>query len=862
MRRFHYILSFVIICIGIFFIANKVKSAPLANNLAWCTVNSGTINISHQECQSLAYLYEETDGDNWNNADWWFTDTDVSAWKGGNGTSGVSAIGISGGHIITITLQGNVLNGNIYSGFSGLPYLSGLHLLHNNVMYANLSWLSSLRSFNIGINAWFSWDLSYVSGLKYLSVYYNYLSSEKLMEMMAPLHQIEHLMAWSNLLTGALDFSAWPTLKILELNQSLVTSVNVSNNTWLINLQLNYNNLGYLDLSQNSALIYFAAQHNNLTGIDFNNPLATEVYLNFNDLASVDLSGLTWLLAINLSDNQLTSVDPSHNTRLNYLDLSNNDFTYLQITGGWASNLTALIVRGNYLTGIDISNAPALNNLNLSSQQWSGLTVLDISNNLNLWYLYASESNIETIITAPLWSYAWAAVFDFSNNPLSNVTDPNALTFLASFNQYTSVNALTWTAHDTAITLEWERPTDFGYSGDLYRYTVSLDTWAVNILTGAATSSYLVTGLTNTHTYTVSLCAVYSTTGADVSMCDHLSITPEESYCDPGREVSTGGYYPECVPCEAGTFNGLLNSQCIPAPAWYYIDTVWATGAIKCSPGSYSQSGGAISCTWASPGTFVAYEGSTGASLCEPGTYRGTTGAMTCLRTDEWYYVSWYGASFQTPCEANTYTDVQQSTSCLPCPTGYISNAWAITCVQIPVIGGGGWGWSSFPGLINPIKTIPSLTNLTSTKKNPKTTIDIYKWAFSQGITTLPLTKARLNDKIQRYEAAKMIVNFVKNIEKKPIVHSTGCDISLFSDSQSFDVEMKMYLTSICDLGLMGWSTPKSKGLIPLFRPFDTLWVEEFNIIINRYLNSSTTDIAKSNKRIDIMRFLMEQSTN
>lgn len=69
MRRSYYALFALLVFVGIFFVWDKVSSAPLANNLAWCTANSGSLNISHSECQSLAYLYEETDGDNWRASD-------------------------------------------------------------------------------------------------------------------------------------------------------------------------------------------------------------------------------------------------------------------------------------------------------------------------------------------------------------------------------------------------------------------------------------------------------------------------------------------------------------------------------------------------------------------------------------------------------------------------------------------------------------------------------------------------------------------------------------------------------------------------------------------------------------------------
>lgn len=45
-----------------------------------------------------------------------------------------------------------------------------------------------------------------------------------------------------------------------------------------------------------------------------------------------------------------------------------------------------------------------------------------------------------------------------------------------------------------------------------------------------------------------------------------------------------------------------------------------------------------------------------------------------------------------------------------------------------------------------------------------------------------------------------------------------------------------------------------------MFRPFDTLTIGEFSIVMNRYLEE-TNQHADSNKRIDIMNFLKEVST-
>lgn len=65
-----------------FFLSTRDTAANLASNLTRCTENSGSINVSYAECNSLAYLYDETNGDGWSNHDNWFTNTDLSTWAG------------------------------------------------------------------------------------------------------------------------------------------------------------------------------------------------------------------------------------------------------------------------------------------------------------------------------------------------------------------------------------------------------------------------------------------------------------------------------------------------------------------------------------------------------------------------------------------------------------------------------------------------------------------------------------------------------------------------------------------------------------------------------------------------------------
>lgn len=116
-----------------------------------------------------------------------------------------------------------------------------------------------------------------------------------------------------------------------------------------------------------------------------------------------------------------------------------------------------------------------------------------------------------------------------------------------------------------------------------------------------------------------------------------------------------------------------------------------------------------------------------------------------------------------------------------------------------------------------------------------------YDFGFENGLTTLPKEEARLYDGLNRSELAKMMSNFIKNVEGVDPVDNPVCDITTYSDYDTFDDEMKMYIKMACDYGVMGWKNDKS-GLIEAFRPLDPVTREEFAAVLSRHLFGSEHD--------------------
>jgi len=112
-----------------------------------------------------------------------------------------------------------------------------------------------------------------------------------------------------------------------------------------------------------------------------------------NSLTALDVSNNTALIALNCSDNNITALNVSNNTALEELECELNQLTALDV-----SNNTALVRLGcgyNKLTALDISNNTALELLMCSNNH---LPRFDISSNTALKWLYAESQQIEVPI--------------------------------------------------------------------------------------------------------------------------------------------------------------------------------------------------------------------------------------------------------------------------------------------------------------------------------------------------------------------------------------------------------------------------------------------------------------------------------
>ena len=174
------------------------------------------------------------------------------------------------------------------------------------------------------------------------------------------------------------------------------------------------NELTSLDLSNNTALLELSCSSNGLTSLDVSNNEKLELlYCSSNDLTSLDVSHNAKLELLYCYSNALTSLDVSSCAGLQILRCENNKLESLNI--GSNAALDDLLCNDNVLTSLDVSRCPALRKLNCSSNKLgtlnlesnasleeltcysNGLTSLDVSHNVALKDLGCYNNNLSAL---------------------------------------------------------------------------------------------------------------------------------------------------------------------------------------------------------------------------------------------------------------------------------------------------------------------------------------------------------------------------------------------------------------------------------------------------------------------------------
>ncbi|MBU2926980.1 T9SS type A sorting domain-containing protein [Winogradskyella psychrotolerans] len=157
-------------------------------------------------------------------------------------------------------------------------------------------------------------------------------------------------------LTGIEDFV---NLNYLNCAQNMLTTLDISQNTELLNLAASHNQLTTLDVSNNTLLDQLHANDNQLTSIDLSlNTALTYIDISTNLITSLDLSNNTSLLTLGAHSTQLNTLDLSLNTNFHNLVVSSDQLTNLNVKNGNNSNFIFFDADNNpNLTCIEVDDA-------------------------------------------------------------------------------------------------------------------------------------------------------------------------------------------------------------------------------------------------------------------------------------------------------------------------------------------------------------------------------------------------------------------------------------------------------------------------------------------------------------------------
>ena len=112
-----------------------------------------------------------------------------------------------------------------------------------------------------------------------------------------------------------------------------ITSIDLSNNSYLTALNCSYNQLTSLDLSNNSQLTTLYCESNKLTTLDLSkNSKIRAIYCSDNQLTSLVLPQNSPMTSLNCEWNKLTELDLSTQTKLETLKCNHNALTSLDLT--------------------------------------------------------------------------------------------------------------------------------------------------------------------------------------------------------------------------------------------------------------------------------------------------------------------------------------------------------------------------------------------------------------------------------------------------------------------------------------------------------------------------------------------------
>lgn len=258
-------------------------------------------------------------------------------------------------------------------------------------------------------------------------------------------------------LTGIEDFVG---MEHLQVNDNLLSTINVSTLSKLVTLSIDNNNLSSLNISQNARLENLFCRGNNLTSLNVgSNPFLSFLDFRGNQIPSISLTNNPELKLFYCDDNPITTLDLSQNGILLNLRMNNTSLTTVDFRNG----------NNGIVNSFSALNNPDLDcifvdNRNFSQANWTNIDAhTNFAENAaqcgNVPLTYVPDDNFEQALiemgydSGPLDDYVITAnievittldISDRSIQDLTGIEDFTSLGFLdCSMNLISEINLTT-----------------------------------------------------------------------------------------------------------------------------------------------------------------------------------------------------------------------------------------------------------------------------------------------------------------------------------------------------------------------------------------------------------------------------------
>jgi uncharacterized repeat protein (TIGR01451 family) len=296
-----------------------------------------------------------------------------------------------------------------------------------------------------------------------------------------------------------INLAAMPNLEIFFCKSPTLVSATISGLNSLVTLTIQESPLmKTLNISNCPALSVIIAQHNSVfTTLNFSNLTGLEqLYLEDNQLTSVDFTSCPNLDFFNIVNNKITSIDVSGLSKLTSFSLADNPtLTAINAAGCTLLDISgATFAQNHEITTADFSNCASLKRLDIQDNK---LTSLNLSGCSSLTQFNADNNNLPLINLSGCTSLIRAEAYNNKLTALDLSDSPNLTELIVNNNQISNLN-VTGCINLETVTLRVNEIPSLNLSGYTHLKVLDMEDNPTTLLNLAGCSALTNLSISNT----------------------------------------------------------------------------------------------------------------------------------------------------------------------------------------------------------------------------------------------------------------------------------------------------------------------------------------------------------------------------